>query len=83
MHLNQIKQWKDSFRTRKLPVVRRAKLLGLSRRDTYILSVLFLDGELPITQRIDELLLDYPLAGSQILEGLLNAKAKLAVCPRH
>ncbi|WP_202596090.1 IS3 family transposase [Ensifer adhaerens] len=61
-------------REHKLSVVRQAKLLGFSRSSVYYLPRPVSDGELALMRRIDELHLDYPFAGSRMLQGLLKAE---------
>jgi putative transposase len=60
-------------RTHKLSVVRQAKLLGLSRSSVYYSPRPVSVGDLALMRRIDELHLDYPFAGSRMLQGLLKA----------
>ncbi|WP_204347728.1 IS3 family transposase [Rhizobium leguminosarum] len=61
-------------REHKLPVVRQAKLLGFSRGSVYYLPRPVSDGDLALMRRIDELHLDYPFAGSRMLQGLLRGE---------
>lgn len=61
-------------RKHKLSVVRQAKLLGVSRSSVYYLPRPKSDGEMALMRRIDELHLDYPFAGSRMLQGLLKAE---------
>jgi len=61
-------------REHKLSVVRQAKLLGFSRGSVYYLPRLVSDGDLALMRRIDELHLDYPFAGSRMLQGLLKGE---------
>ncbi len=72
-------------RTHKLSIVRQAKALGISRGTIYyllstiyyLLSTIYYlprpvsDEDLALMRRIDELHLDYPFAGSRMLQGLL------------
>jgi putative transposase len=60
-------------RTHKLSVVRQAKLLGLSRSSIYYSPRPVSVGDLALMWRIDKLHLDYPFAGSRMLQGLLKA----------
>ncbi|WP_429923254.1 IS3 family transposase [Agrobacterium vitis] len=60
-------------RVHKLSVSRQAKLLGFSRGSVYYLPRPVPDGDLALMRRIDELHLDYPFAGSRMLQGLLKA----------
>ena len=61
-------------RQHKLSVVRQAKLLGFSRGSVYYLPRPVSDGDLALMRRIDELHLDYPFAGSRMLQGLLRGE---------
>lgn len=61
-------------REHKLSVVRQAKLLGFSRGSLYYSPRPVCDGDLALMRRIDELHLDYPFAGSRMLQVLLKAE---------
>lgn len=61
-------------REHKLSVVRQAKLFGFSRDSVYYSPRPVSDGDLALMRRIDELHLDYPFAGSRILQGLLSGE---------
>ncbi|MBU0831929.1 MAG: IS3 family transposase [Alphaproteobacteria bacterium] len=61
-------------REHKLSVVRQAKLLGFSRGSVYYSPRPVPDGDLALMRRIDELHLDYPFAGSRMLQGLLRGE---------
>ena len=61
-------------RDHKLSVVRLATLLGFSRSSVYYLPRPVPDGDLALMRRIDELHLDYPFAGSRMLQGLLRGE---------
>ncbi|WP_458380027.1 IS3 family transposase [Sinorhizobium medicae] len=61
-------------RTHRLSVVRQAKLLGFSRGSVYYSPRPVSDGDLALMRRIDELHLDYPFAGSRMLQGLLKVE---------
>ncbi|WP_186806533.1 IS3 family transposase [Rhizobium leguminosarum] len=61
-------------REHKLSVVRQAKLLGFSRGSVYYSPRPVSDVDLALMRRIDELHLDYPFAGSRMLQGLLKAE---------
>ena len=61
-------------REHKLSVVRQAKLLGSSRGSVYYSPRPVSDGDLALMRRIDELHLDYPFAGSRMLQGLLRGE---------
>jgi putative transposase len=58
-------------RDHKLSVVRQVKLLGFSRGSIYYSPRPVSDCDLALMRRIDELHLDYPFAGSRMLQGLL------------
>lgn len=60
-------------RHHKLSIVRQAKLLRFSRGSVYYLPRPVPEGDLALMRRIDELHLDYPFAGSRMLQGLLKA----------
>ena len=64
-------------RRHELSVVRQARLLGVSRSSVYYLPRPTSDGDLTLMRRIDELHLDYPFAGSRMLQGLLKAEGLL------
>ncbi len=61
-------------RQHKLSVVRQAKLLGFSRGSVYYLPRPVSDGDLALMRRIDQLHVDYPFAGSRMLQGLLRGE---------
>ena len=61
-------------REHKLSVARQAKLLGFSRGSVYYLPRPVSNGDLALMRRIDGLHLDYPFAGSRMLQGLLRGK---------
>nr|WP_316653158.1 IS3 family transposase [uncultured Gellertiella sp.] len=61
-------------RKHKLSVVRQAKLLGFSSGSIYYSPRPVPDGDLVLMRRIDELHLDYPFAGSRMLQGLLRGE---------
>ncbi|MVA52704.1 IS3 family transposase [Agrobacterium vitis] len=58
----------------KLSIARQAKLLGFSRGSVYYLPRPVPDCDLALMRRIDELHLDYPFAGSRMLQGLLRGE---------
>ncbi|WP_165915117.1 IS3 family transposase [Rhizobium sp. PP-F2F-G48] len=60
-------------REHKLSVARQARLLGFSRGSIYYLPRPVSEGDLALMRRIDELHLNYPFAGSRMLQGLLRA----------
>ena len=59
-------------RAHKLPVSRQVGLLGISRGSVYYLSRPTPAADLALMRRIDELHLDYPFAGSRMLQALLK-----------
>ena len=61
-------------RNHKLSVVRQAKLLGFSRGSVYYSPRPVSAGDLALMRRIDELHLEYPFAGSRMLQGLLRGE---------
>jgi len=61
-------------RQHKLSVVRQAKLLGFSRGSVYYLPLPVSVGDLALMRQIAELHLDYPFAGSRMLQGLLRGE---------
>lgn len=61
-------------RNHKLSVSRQARVLGISRGSVYYLSQPASAADLALMRRIDELHLDYPFAGSRMLQGLLKAE---------
>ena len=61
-------------RNHALPISGQAKALGISRGSVYYLPRAVSTADLALMRRIDELHLDYPFAGSRMLQGLLLAK---------
>ncbi|WP_416409325.1 IS3 family transposase [Agrobacterium rosae] len=61
-------------RSHKLSLARQAKLLGLSRGSVYYSPRSVSDSDLALMRRVDELHLDYPFAGSRMLQGLLRGE---------
>ena len=61
-----------------LSITRQAKALGISRSGVYALPRRAPDVDLALMRRIDELHLDYPFAGSRMLQGLLAAEGRKA-----
>jgi putative transposase len=55
-----------------LPVARQVEILGISRGSVYYLPRPTPPADLVLMRRIDELHLDYPFAGSRMLQGLLK-----------
>ena len=58
-------------RNHALPLTRQAKALGISRSSVYYTPHPVSAGDLTLMRRMDELHLDYPFAGSRLLQGLL------------
>ena len=56
----------------RLPIVRQAQLLDLSRSSVYYRPQPTSDAELALMRRIDELHLEHPFAGSRMLRDLLR-----------
>ena len=67
-------------RAHDLPLNRQAKVLGISRGSVYYLPRAVPASDLALMRRIDELHLEYPFAGSRMLQGLLQAEGH--VCGR-
>ena len=61
-------------RRHDLSIARQARVLGISRGSVYYLPRPFAAADLALMRRIDELHLDYPFAGSRMLQGLLRAE---------
>jgi putative transposase len=61
-------------RSHALPISRQAQVLGISRGSVYSRICPTSDADLALMRRIDELHLDYPFAGSRMLQGLLKAE---------
>ena len=61
-------------RAHKLSVTRQARLLGFSRGSIYYSPRPTSDGDLALMHRIDKLHLEYPFAGSRMLQGLLRGE---------
>lgn len=61
-----------------LPLSRQAKVLGISRGSVYYLPRSVPAADLALMRRIDALHLEYPFAGSRMLQGLLNAEGHVA-----
>lgn len=57
-----------------LSITRQASVLGISRGSVYYLPRPVPAADLVLMRRIDELHLDYPFAGSRMLQGLLKAE---------
>lgn len=58
-------------RSHTLSLTRQARALGMSRGSVYYLPRPVSEVDLALMRRIDELHLDYPFAGSRMLQGLL------------
>jgi len=58
-------------RTHQLSITGQAKALGISRGSVYYTPRPVSSADLALMRRIDELHLDYPFAGSRMLQGLL------------
>lgn len=65
-------------RQHDLPLSRQAKVLGISRSSVYYLPRAIPAADLALMRRIDALHLEYPFAGSRMLQGLLNAEGHVA-----
>lgn len=61
-----------------LPLSRQAKVLGISRGSVYYLPRAVPAADLALMRQIDALHLEYPFAGSRMLQGLLNAEGHVA-----
>jgi putative transposase len=61
-------------RTHELPVKRQAELVGISRGTVYYRPEPISEADLRLMQRIDELHLELPFAGSRMLRDLLNGE---------
>ncbi|SFC82085.1 putative transposase [Bosea sp. CRIB-10] len=61
-------------RQHDLPLSRQAKVLRISRGSVYYLPRAVPAADLALMRRIDALHLEYPFAGSRMLQGLLNAE---------
>jgi putative transposase len=59
-------------RDHDLPVLRQADLLGISRGSVYYLPRPTSPADLALMRRMDALHLDYPFAGSRMLQSLLT-----------
>jgi putative transposase len=60
-------------RQHDLPITRQAKALGLARSSVYYLPRPVPPADLALMRQIDKLHLEYPFAGSRMLQGLLAA----------
>jgi putative transposase len=59
-----------------LSISRQAKALGINRSSVYSLPRPVSEADLALMRRIDELHLDYPFAGSRMLQGLLVGEGR-------
>ena len=59
-------------REHALPVAKQAKVLNISRSSVYYLPRPVAERDLKLMRRIDELHMDYPFAGSRMMQGLLK-----------
>jgi putative transposase len=57
-----------------LSITRQTRALGISRGSVYYLPRPASEADLALMRRIDELHLDYPFAGSRMLQGMLTAE---------
>lgn len=68
-------------REHELPVVKQAEELGISRSSVYYLPRPVSAQDLKLMRRIDELHLNYPFAGSRMLQKLLKREGfETGVC---
>ncbi|MFT6581727.1 MAG: putative transposase, partial [Alphaproteobacteria bacterium] len=58
-------------RRHSLSITRQARALGMSRGSVYYSPRPVSKADLTLMRRMDELHLDYPFAGSRMLQGLL------------
>lgn len=65
-------------RHHNLPLSRQAKALGISRGSVYDLPRAVPAADLALMRRIDALHLEYPFAGSRMLQSLLKAEGHVA-----
>jgi putative transposase len=61
-------------RAHDLPISRQAEVLNISRGSVYYLPRPVSSADLALMRRIDELHLEFPFAGSRMLQGLLAAE---------
>jgi putative transposase len=69
-------------REHELPVTKQAKVLNISRGSLYYLPRPVPERDLALMRRIDELHMDYPFAGSRMMQGLLKQEG-LSVGRKH
>jgi putative transposase len=65
-----------------LSIVKQAKALGISRGSVYYLPRAVSPADLAVMQRVDELHLEFPFAGSRMLRDLLNREG-VVIGRRH
>ena len=61
-------------RAHDLPIGKQAEALNISRGSVYYLPRPVSAADLALMRRIDELHLEFPFAGSRMLQGLLTAE---------
>ena len=67
-------------RAHDLPITKQAEVLNISRGSVYYLPRPVSATDLEVMRRLDRLHLEFPFAGSRMLQGLLVAEgARLAV----
>ena len=69
-------------RRHDLSIARQATVLGISRGSVYYLPRPIPAADLALMRRIDELHLNYPFAGSRMLQGLLRADPRSGLLQR-
>src|SRR6201984_31857 len=69
-------------REHDLPITKQAEGLRISRGSVYYLPRAFREADLAIMRRLDRLHLEFPFAGSRMLQGLLAAEGCKIGC-RH
>jgi len=67
----------------KLSVSRQALVLGISRGSVYDQSRPVWDADLKLMHRIDKLHMEFPFAGSRMLQGLCGVRQGLKVGRLH
>lgn len=67
----------------KLPVVRQAQILELSRSSVYYLPQPTSPDDLALMRRIDELHLEHPFAGSRMLRDMLRREGRQPIGRKH
>ena len=69
-------------RTHALPVTRQCHLLGLNRSSVYYQPTVFLDEDLQLMRRIDEMHLKRPFYGSRRIRdcGVCQHSCRLGLC---